>query len=90
MEQRLKGLFCFRTLVFLVFAIIACSTASADDSKIKLLEEKVEVLQGKVAVLEKNQISQNDLSTLEKLTIEFADELALLYIKVSKLENKIR
>ena len=90
MKHKLKDLFCFGTLVFLVFTIIVGTNVSADDGRIKLLEEKIGVLQEKVAVLEKRQISQKDLAALEKLTIEFADELAFLNIKVSKLEEKIR
>ncbi|MFH2011328.1 MAG: hypothetical protein ABIJ37_01275 [Pseudomonadota bacterium] len=78
----------FGTFVFLVLAVIAGTNISANDDRINLLEKKVELLQEKVAVLEKKQISQKDIAALEKLTIEFADELALLNMKVSKLEDK--
>ena len=35
-------------------------------------------------------VSKNDLQTLEKLTIEFADELALLGVKVTALEDDMQ
>ena len=35
-------------------------------------------------------ISKNDLQTLEKLTVEFADELALLGVKVTALEDDMQ
>ena len=35
-------------------------------------------------------ISKTDLQTLEKLTVEFADELALLGVKVTSLEDDMK
>jgi hypothetical protein len=46
-----------------------------------------------LASVEQNRIgsiSKEDLQTLEKLTVEFADELAILGVKVNDLENDIQ
>ncbi len=46
-----------------------------------------------LANLEQNgisSISKNDLQTIEKLTVEFADELAILGVNVPDLENDMQ
>ena len=46
-----------------------------------------------LAEIEQNgtgSIAKNDLQTLEKLTVEFADELALLGVKVTSLEDDMQ
>jgi len=50
------------------------------------IAERLKALEDKVAVLEQNQVQAKNL---EALTIEFADELALLNVKVVSLEDKV-
>ena len=48
--------------------------------------ERLKALEDKVVALEQ---SQTQLKNLEALTVEFADELALLNVKVVGLEDKV-
>ena len=58
------------------------NTSAANGS----VEERLKALEDKVAVLEKDKDQQKNM---EALTVEFADELALLNVKVMTLEQKV-
>lgn len=74
--------------VAFILVFFASSFAfAADDinkNKIDQLENRVKALEEKIKVMEKNN------KNMEALVIEFADELALLNVKVKTLEDKAK
>lgn len=70
----------------LVFLAVSFVFAADDLSKNKIdqLENRVKALEEKTKVIEKNN------KNMEALVMEFADELALLNVKVKTLEDKAK
>lgn len=74
------------SLALIVVLSIPVSTAWGEQQGSSSLpvEERIQGLEGKVQKLE------GTIKNLEALLIEFADELALINVKVSKLEEKAK
>ena len=87
MKYKLNESFRTKMLVLLVLVLIGSTNLYADEDKGELLENRIAALEGKVAILEKAHISSDDLVLLQKLIIEFSDELALVGVKVQALED---
>jgi len=64
-------------------ALLFRGNASAATASV---DERLKALEDRVAVLEQNKV---ELKNLEALTVEFADEIALLNVKVTTLEEKV-
>jgi uncharacterized coiled-coil protein SlyX len=73
-------------LVLIVVLLIPVSTVWADQqgSSSIPVEERIQKLEEKVQKLE------STMKNLESLLMEFADELALINVKVGKLEEKTK
>ena len=66
--------------IFLILMVLANVAYSLDEAT----EAKIGQIESRIAYLEQS------MQTLEMLTIEFSDELAVLGIKIEELENKIK
>jgi len=75
-----------------MFLVVMSFPVLADDPtqgrRTKTLEERITKLESDIREMDKkNKALLADLSNIEHLVIEFADELALLNVKVSTLED---
>lgn len=78
-NQSFKKIVAAAILFCLLIPSVSMAASVTDSEKIAQLEKRVAELEKKI----------KNLSNIETLTMEFADELALLNVKITELEKKI-
>jgi len=72
-------------LIFFAAGLVRAQAAAA-----KTAEERIKALEEKVVDLESRMASKQDLGTIQNLITEFADEVALLGVKVTVIEDTLQ